>query len=248
MRIGLAEQSLPLLLFLPIAVQAAPARFVVDTLRMDRQCDYGDATVEFPHLRSLRRGGQDVSDAVNGAIRRRFDIEDDSKPLDCWGWSGVEFTSNISERVLWIDWNGCYLGAYETCYAEHFAFDLADEGKPLEKVEFEPYQLLDPDWTEACAAVMAEASECASFDAYCSCDAPVYNFSKDGVSVSLSDDCYPHVALACTPTLQRTASLGDLDSLLTPLGRKVLLKTPYLKSDGLRRYLVYRRERPAASE
>ena len=65
------------------------------------------------------------------------------------------------------------------------------------------------------AVVMDEARECAGFDAYCSCDEPMFKFSKEGVSVSLSDDCYPHAALGCTPTLERGATLTEVDSLLT---------------------------------
>jgi hypothetical protein len=82
------------------------------------------------------------------------------------------------------------------------------------------------------------AFECAEFEPHCSLyDIDSYNIYDNKLSISLTFDCYPHVAQGCSPAYSVSLELDSIKQYLNNIGRYILLESNYMNLTPIEKYL-----------
>lgn len=66
-----------------------------------------------------------------------------------------------------------------------------------------------------------------------------YSVENKKLSISLIDDCYPHVVQACTPVYDVTVELDTIKKCLNNIGKYMLIESNYMKMTTEDVYGVY---------
>lgn len=114
-------------------------------------------------------------------------------------------------------------------------FDLKS-GEPLKKTII-PFQalftlsgyldFLNKYWLEGVKKEFITAIECAEIEPYCSYYDINFNIDSNNISISLTDDCYPHVAQGCSPVFSKTVEFDSIKQYLNNIGKYILFESNY---------------------
>ncbi len=202
---------------------------------------------EIPKVKDLTNNKNPIVEKINSQILDRFMINSfNQNELEEFRWYEVECSFEIKENILYISFAGEYYGAYPNYVEDEFYFDLKN-GEPL-KLSIIPFQalftlsgyldFLNKYWLKGVKKKFIAAIECAEFEPYCSYY-DIYNYSvKDNkFSISLSNDCYPHVAQACSPYYEISVELDTLKQYINELGKYILLESNYLSETPIEKFL-----------
>jgi hypothetical protein len=199
-----------------------------------------------PHFVSLNN---DTTTArlMNNAIKDYFQLSsfEPDKEKD-FSWSDVNFTSEVGKDVVVLNIKGTYVAAYPTDYDEAVFISMKD-GKVLHNVDISfPalfkedgfFSVTDQYWKGKAQQKFVKAAQCAS-DLAPTCSLYGINFKVEGKNAVLTlnnQDCYPHVAAACSPSLEVNIPIEKLKPFLSDFGNKVIESGYFQKTSPLDRY------------
>jgi hypothetical protein len=202
---------------------------------------------DIPRLKDVSDDNNPVAESINSQILDRFMINSyEQSEIEEFRWSEVEFSSDINEDILYISFSGEYLGAYSNGVTDELYFDLKS-GEALEN-RMIPFQaiftlsgyldFLHKYWLEGVQEEFKTAVECAEFEPYCSIyDIDSYKITGNELSVSLTYDCYPHVAQGCSPVYSVSVGLDSIKQDLNNIGKYILLESNYMNLTPIEKYL-----------
>jgi hypothetical protein len=202
---------------------------------------------EIPKLKDLSNDSNPVVDGINSQILDRFMINSFvQRELKGFNWYEVGYSSEIKENILYISFAGEYYGAYPNYVADELFFDLKS-GEPL-KLTVIPFQalftlsgyldFLNKYWLEGVKNEFITAIECAEIEPYCSYyDINSYNVDSNKLSISLTDDCYPHVSQGCSPVYRISVELDSIKQYFNNIGKYILFESKYMTMTPIEKYL-----------
>jgi hypothetical protein len=202
---------------------------------------------DIPKIKDLLNDNNPVVDRINSQILDRFMINSyEQSEIDEFRWFNVEFSSDMHEDILYISFSGEYVGAYPNGVTDELFFDLKS-GEAL-KYTIIPFQtmftlsgyldFLHKYWLEGVQKEFIMAIECAKFEPYCSFyDIYSYNINENKLSISLTDECYPHVAEGCSPVYSISIEIDSIKQYLNSIGKYILLESNYMNLTPIEKYL-----------
>jgi hypothetical protein len=235
-----------LLVFLIYTLFSYSQEFVVEKVQLTETVENKYAS-EIPRLKVESDERNPVAESINSLILDRFMINSYvQSELEGFNWFEVRYSSEIKENILYISFAGEYYGAYPNYVTDELFFDLKS-GEPL-KLTVIPFQalftlsgyldFLNKYWLEGVKSEFITAIECAEFEPYCSYyDINNYNIDSNKLSVSLTDDCYPHVAQGCSPVFKIYVELDSIKQYLNNIGKYILLESNYMNMTPIEKFL-----------
>lgn len=220
--------------------------FVVEKVLLTETIEHKNVS-EIPKLRDLSSDNNQVAEMVNSFILDRFMITGFvQSDLEGFTWYEVRFSSEIKENILYISFTGEYFGAYLNPISEELFFDL-NTGAPLKFTPI-PFQALftssgysefiNKYWLEGVKIEFEKAIECAGMEPYCTYyDITGFAVDSNMLSISLTDDCYPHVVEGCSPVYEIAVELDTIKPYLNNLGKYILIESTYLKLSPIEKFL-----------
>jgi hypothetical protein len=202
---------------------------------------------DIPKLKDLSNDNNPVVDMINSQILDRFMINSyEQSEIDEFRWYGVEYSSEINEDILYISFIGEYIGAYPNGVTDELFFDLRS-GEVL-KLSVIPFQalftlsgyldFLHKYWLEGVQEEFKTAIECAESEPYCSYyDIDNYGIKGNKLTISLTNDCYPHVAEGCSPVYSISIELDSIKQYLNYIGNYILLENNYMNLTPIGKFL-----------
>ncbi|NMM50861.1 hypothetical protein [Marinigracilibium pacificum] len=196
-----------------------------------------------PRVKDSENNKSLIVNSINSLILDRFMIDSyNQKEVDEFRWYDVDFNYEIKENILHISIWGEYVGAYPNYIEDEFFFDLRT-GKLINPsiIPFHAlftlsgyFDFLNKYWLSGVKAEFKTAIECAEVEPYCSYyDINSYSSMGNKMSISLVNDCYPHVAQACSPGHQITVALDSVKQYLNELGKYILIESNYSSKDPI---------------
>jgi len=201
---------------------------------------------DIPKLKDLSTDSNPVVDRINSQILDRFMINSyEQSELDEFRWYEVECSSEIKEDILYISFAGEYYGAYPNGVTDELFFDLKS-GETLKQTII-PFQalftlsgyldFLNKYWLEGVQKEFITAIECAEFEPYCSYyDISSYNVNNNKLYISLTNDCYPHVAQGCSPVYRIYVELDSIKQYLNNIGKYILIESNYMNMTPIEKF------------
>lgn len=235
-----------LIVFLINTLISYSQEFVVEKVQLTETVEKKYLS-EIPRLKDLSNDRNPVVDGINSQILDRFMINSFvQSELEGFNWYEVRFSSEIKDSILYISFTGEYYGAYPNYVADELFFDLKS-GAPL-KITVIPFQalftlsgyldFLNKYWLEGVKNAFIEAVECAETEPYCSYyDINSYNVDSNKLSISLTDDCYPHVSQGCSPVYNISVELDSIKQYLNSIGKYILLESKYMTMTPIEKFL-----------
>jgi hypothetical protein len=235
-----------LVVFLINTLISYSQEFVVEKVQLTETVD-NKYVSELPRLNDKSNESNPVVDMINSQILDRFMINSYvQRELEEFRWYEVGYSSEIKENILYISFAGEYYGAYPNYVADELFFDLKS-GEPL-KLTAIPFQalftlsgyldFLNKYWLEGVKNEFITAIECAESEPYCSYyDINSYNVENNKLSISLTDDCYPHVSQGCSPVYKISVELDSTKQYLNNIGNYILLESKYMTMTPIEKFL-----------
>jgi hypothetical protein len=235
-----------LLVFLINTLIGYSQEFVVEKVQLKETVD-NKYVSEIPRLKDKIDESNPVIDRINSQILDRFMINSYiQSELEEFRWYEVGCSSEIKENILYISFAGEYYGAYPNYVSDELFFDLKS-GESL-KLTVIPFQalftlsgyldFLHKYWLEGVKKEFIIAIECAESEPYCSYyDINSYNVDSNKLSISLTDDCYPHVAQGCSPSYRISVELDSIKQYLNNIGKYILLESKYMTMTPIEKFL-----------
>lgn len=235
-----------LILFLINSLIIYSQEFVVEKVQLTETVDNRYVS-EIPRLKDKSDDSNPVVDGINSQILDRFMINSYvQSELEGFMWYEVGCSSEIKENILYISFAGEYYGAYPSYVADELFFDLKS-GESLKLTEI-PFQslftlsgyidFLNKYWLEGVKEEFIIAIECAEIEPYCSYyDINSYNVDSNKLSISLTDDCYPHVVRGCSPAYRISVELDSIKQYLNNIGKYILLESKYMTMTPIEKFL-----------
>ena len=226
-----------LLIFLINTLIGYSQEIIVEKIKLVNTVDKSSVS-EIPRVKDLVNGKNPVVKKINAMILDRFMINSfKQEELEEFRWSDVEFISEMKEKILFISFSGEYYGAYPNYIEDELFFNLVS-GELL-KPSIIPFQalftlsgyfdFLNKYWLSGVKDEFKAAIECANFEPYCSYyDIYSYTIDDNKLSISLVNDCYPHVSHACSPGYEISVQLDSVKRFLNELGIYILVESNYL--------------------
>jgi hypothetical protein len=210
--------------------------FVVEKVQLTETVD-NKYVSEIPRLKDKSDDNNPVVDRINSQILDRFMINSYvQSELEEFRWYEVGCSSEIKDSILYISFAGEYYGAYPNYVLDELFFDLKS-GESL-KLTVIPFQtlftlsgyldFLNKYWLEGVKNEFETAIECAEFEPYCSYYDINYEVDSNKLYISLTNDCYPHVAQGCSPIYSKTIELDSIKQYLNDIGKYMLLESNYM--------------------
>ena len=201
---------------------------------------------EIPRLKDKSDDNNPVVDRINSQILDRFMINSYvQSELEEFRWYEVACSSEIKDSILYISFAGEYYGAYPSYISDELFFDL--KSGELLKLTVIPFQtlftlsgyldFLNKYWLEGVKNEFETAIECAEFEPYCSYYDINYEVDSNKLSVSLTNDCYPHVAQGCSPVYRISVELDSIKQYLNNIGKYILLESKYMTLTPIEKFL-----------
>lgn len=224
-----------LIVFLINSLISYSQEYVLEKVKLTETVD-NKYVSEIPRFKDKSNDSNPVVERINSQILDRFMINSFvQSELEEFRWYEVGCSSEIKENILYISFAGEYYGAYPNYIADELFFDL-NSGELL-KMTVIPFQalftlsgyldFLNKYWLEGVKREFITAIECAEFEPYCSYYDINFNINSNKMSISLIDDCYPHVAQGCSPGFSITVELDSIKQYLNNIGRYILLESNY---------------------
>ena len=220
--------------------------FVVEKVQLTETVD-NKYVSEIPRLKDKSDESNPVVDGINSQILDRFMMNSYvQSELEEFRWYEVGCSFEIKENILYISFAGEYYGAYPNYVADELFFDLKS-GESL-KLTVIPFQalftlsgyldFLNKYWLEGAKNEFIKAVECAELEPYCSYyDIHSYNVDSNKLSISLTDDCYPHVAQGCSPAYSISVELDSMKQYLNNIGKYMLFESKYMTMTPIEKFL-----------
>jgi hypothetical protein len=220
--------------------------FVIEKVHLTETVDNRYVS-EIPKLKDLSNDSNPVVDRINSQILDRFMINSyEQSELEEFRWYDVVCSSEIKDSILYISFSGEYYGAYPNGVTDELFFDLKS-GETLKLTEI-PFQalftlsgyldFLNKYWLEGVKTEFTTAIECAGFEPYCNYyDIKNYSVNDNKLSISLTDDCYPHMAQGCSPVYNVTIELDSIKQSLNNIGKYILLESNYINMTSIEKFL-----------
>lgn len=139
---------------------------------------------------------------INKAILDRFGINSyDQREITEFRWFDVDFKSEISNDILFIEFSGEFIAAHSNSVEERMFFDLSN-GDMLndENIQFSAlftldgyFDFLNKYWLTGVRKAFKEAVVCSEIEPYCSVyDINSYEKEGENLVIHLEDmNCYP---------------------------------------------------------
>jgi len=209
---------------------------------------------ELPKVIALKKEFEESAKKINQFILEEYQIEDyQLKKDEDFRYSGSTFQYQIDDNYLFLKTAGGYLGAYPSEGENEYVFEI----KTGEIVDSEslPFQALftlngyldfvDKYWLKDIQKEFAiSTSDCEGSPPFCSYyDIESYEVTSNKLSFSISNSCYPHAMLACSPVLNKTISKEILKPYLSDLGYRLLFKENYTSKKGIEKFLMNQKEK-----
>ena len=235
-----------LIVFLISTLISYSQEFVVEKVQLTETVD-NKYVSEIPRLKDKSDESNPVVDGINSQILDRFMMNSYvQSELEEFRWYEVGCSSEIKENILYISFAGEYYGAYPNYVADELFFDLKS-GESL-KLTVIPFQVLftlsgyldflNKYWLEGVKNEFIKAVECAELEPYCSYyDIHSYNVDSNKLSISLTDDCYPHVAQGCSPAYSISVELDSMKQYLNTIGKYMLFESKYMTMTPIEKFL-----------
>lgn len=237
--------SLAIVSFSSLAQSSIEVKTIIFTETVDKS-----SKSNIPYIVYKTGNNKAIADKINESIQDRFMIHSfDPKKVTEFRWYDVEFTHQIIENILHIGFAGVYYGAYPNYVEDNLYYDLKT-GDKMEGIYLSTsslfslqgyYDFLNKYWLTECLKAYQEAIECAGFEPYCSCYDIDFTFGSAETSFSLTDDCFPHVARACSPGHGMGLDNDTLRNYLNDFGKWVLFETNYASASTLEKFLFFRK-------
>ncbi len=200
---------------------------------------------EIPRLKDTSNESNPAVNYINSQILDLFRIDSYSQSeIEDFRWFDVRYSSDIKDSILYLAYTGEYNGAYPNYVYDELFFNLKS-GEPL-KLTYIPFQALftlsgyldfiHKYWLEGVKNEFIAAIECAEFEPYCNYYDIDYEANSNRLSISLTDDCYPHVALGCSPTYSISIELDSIKHFLNPIGNYMLLESKYMAMTPIEKF------------
>jgi hypothetical protein len=228
------------------ALESYSQGIIVEKIKLTETVDNRYVS-EIPKVKDLTNEKNPIVEKINSQILDRFMINSfKQSELEEFRWYEVGCSFEIKENILYISFAGEYYGAYPNYVEDEFYFDLKT-GKNIE-LSIIPFQalftlsgyleFLNKYWLDGVKKEFITAVECAGFEPYCSYY-DIYNYSvKDNeLTISLASDCYPQVALACSPGFEITVKLDTIKQYLNELGKYIMIESNYLSKTPIEKFL-----------
>jgi hypothetical protein len=210
--------------------------FVVEKVQLTETVD-NKYVSEIPRLKDNSDDNNPVADMINSRILDRFMINSYMQSeLEEFRWYEVSCSSEIKDSILYISFAGEYYGAYPNYVSDELFFDLKS-GESL-KLTVIPFQtlftlsgyldFLNKYWLEGVKNEFETAIACAEFEPYCSYYDINYEVDSNKLFISLTNDCYPHVAQGCSPAYSQSIELDSIKQYLNDIGKYMLLESNYM--------------------
>lgn len=225
-------------------------KFVVEKVQLTETLE-NKCVSDIPKLKDLSDDNNPVVDMINSQILDRFMINSyEQSEIDEFRWYGVECSSEIKEDMLYISFTGEYIGAYPNGVTDELFFDLKS-GELLKPTAI-PFQalftlsgyldFLNKYWLEGVKNEFITAIECAKSEPYCSYyDISNYNIIDNKLTISLTDDCYPHVAIGCSPVYSISIELDSIKTYLNNIGKYILLESNHMNLAPIEKFIENKR-------
>jgi hypothetical protein len=235
-----------LIVFLINTLISYSQEFVIENVKLTETVE-NKFVSEIPRLKDLSNNSNPVVDGINSQILDRFMINSfEQSELEGFNWYDVRYSSGIKENILYISFTGEYIGAYPNGVSDELFFNL-ESGEPLylTKIPFQALftlsgylDFLNKYWLEGVKNEFLEAVECTEIEPYCSYyDINSYNVDNNKLSVSLTDDCYPHVAQGCSPVYSISVELDSIKQYFNNVGKYILLDSKYMTMTPIEKFL-----------
>ena len=220
-------------------------KYVVEKVKLKETFEKVNVS-EIPRLKDLSNDNNPVVDLINSKILECFMINSyKQSEIDEFRWYGVECSSEIKEDILYISYTGEYVGAYPNNVTDELFFDLKS-GETL-KLSVIPFQalfslsgylnFLHIYWLEGVQKEFKTAIECAEFEPYCSYfDIDNFFITDNKLTISLTNDCYPHVAQACSPFYSISIELDTIKQYLNNIGKYILFESNYMNLKPIEKF------------
>lgn len=218
---------------------------------------FADATNEIPKVIAEKKEYAAVANSINKQLLEAYMLEDFRlKKDEEFRFSGCTFSYQINPTHLFLKTEGGYLGAYPSQFENEYIFNLKDG--TLENNESIPFQafftligyldFMDNYWlNDAKKQFDNSIEDCEGTEPYCTYyDIAKYEVVDNQLSISLTNDCYPHVAQACTPVLTKTFPKETMKKYLSEWGYRILFTSKYGSSKGIEKFLSNQKERDHA--
>lgn len=233
-----------LIIFLIYSLISYSQEYVIEKVQLTETVDHKSMS-EIPRLHDKSNDSNPIVDAINSQILDRFMINSFvQSELEEFRWYDVGCSSEIKDSILYISFAGEYYGAYPNGVTDELFFDLKS-GAPLKKTII-PFQalftlsgyldFLNKYWLEGVKKEFITAIECAEIEPYCSYYDINFNFDNNKISISLTDDCYPHVVQACSPGYGISIELDSIKQYLNNIGKYILLESNYKNMTPIERF------------
>jgi len=201
---------------------------------------------EIPRLRDTSNESNPVVESINSLILDRFMINSYvQSELEEFRWYEVGYSWEIKDTILYISFSGEYYGAYPNYVTDELFFDLKS-GAPIHSTAI-PFQalftlpgyldFLHKYWLEGVKNEFVSAVECAEFEPYCSYYDINYHVNDNQLFISLTDDCYPHIAQGCSPVYTVSVELDTIKPYLNNIGKYMLLESNYMTMTPIEKFL-----------
>lgn len=215
---------------------------------------FADTKNEIPKIIPLKKEYTAVANTINKRILEEYMLEGyQLKKDDEFRFSGCSFSYQINPTHLFLKTEGGYLGPYPSEFEKEYIFNLKNGA--LENNENIPFQafftlngyldFMSKYWlTDVKKEFDTSIKDCEGSEPYCSYyDIEKYEVKNNKLSISLSNDCYPHVAKACTPYLTKTFSKEIMKKYLSEWGCRILFNANYVANKGIEKFLINQKER-----
>ncbi|WP_418263248.1 hypothetical protein [Flavobacterium faecale] len=209
---------------------------------------------EIPKVIPLKKEYTAVANKINQFILEEFMIEGfQLKKEEDFRYSDCKFKYQLSPTHLYLKTEGEYLGPYPSPFERELIFNLKNGA--VENNENIPFQafftlngyldFMEKHWlTEAKKEFVTAIKDCEGSEPYCSYyDIEKYEVTNNQLTISLTNDCYPHVAKACTPYLTKSFSKEVMKKFLSEWGYKILFNANYTSKKAIDKFIINQKER-----
>ncbi|MBN1949733.1 MAG: hypothetical protein JW801_00925 [Bacteroidales bacterium] len=233
-----------LLVFLINSLISYSQEYVIEIAQLTETVD-NKYVSEIPRLKDKSNESNPVVERINSQILDYFMINSFiQSELEEFRWYEVSYSSEIKDSILYISFAGEYYGAYPNYVSDELFFNLKS-GEALTST-FIPFQalftlsgyqdFLNKYWLEGVKNEFEIAMECAGFEPYCSYYDINYEVDTNTLSISLTNDCYPHVAQGCSPTYSKSIELDSVKRYLNNIGKYLLLESNYMTMTPIEKF------------
>ena len=243
-----------LLLFLFCFIASSQEKIAVKKVMIKSTLSFQSEN-EIPKVIALKKEFEPAVKKINQFILDEFMIEGyQLKKEEDFRFSGCTFEYQINPDYLFLKMEGGYLGPYPSEFEKEFIFNIKTGAiQDSRKIPFQALftlngylDFMEKYWLPDIKKEFSVVTEgCEEIEPYCSYyDIEKYEVKDNQLSFSLTNDCYPHVAQACTPYLTKSVSKEVMKQYLNDWAYRMLFKDNYTSKNQIALFLMNQKEKP----